>query len=787
MRFVFRIKISLLLMISFFLFTACATTNLFKAPSTVFPNGVFSTEQNRTFNFDRRISENGRFICTFKVGVGGPETRELKTFNLYEDGTLLFTLNEVPGSDISISNAGNVIVYDHKPAKEASLTIHCYSKNGKKIFSRGFTSASLFGFSPQGTMFGVGSKKGLEVISLSNGRITTYRKGWKFDISLDETLVAIAYENGITVYSNGKVISEIITGMTYTRKMRISPDNNRIAVIDKRNLHIYSSLDGKQTFSDALTGTSSFRDLRLDNNTVWAGIYCKEKEFSKGIIKTYNLSNNSVTKVVKAVESRIRSGLDINKFRKKYGSQKRDSRYPPIPWPFSPQDEVHELWNAYEGLNTPSDGYIDSDYPYLHQGIDMECPRNTRTYAVMDGIVKMVLTVGGDIYWRCAHAEEQVSGYSDGWMYAHVIESSFQIDVGDTVEVGDYIGQIIYWSTQVDGHLHFARIRDHGIVWSYDDDEVGITYNPEISLTPNLDSTPPVIVDAINNKSKFAYYSKNDTDSLATSSDYYYPDSARGGLQGDADIIVELYDYIVHDNFTQPAYSLYYWIKGIDPNNCWSNYNKLIVDTTLAQIRNHSYSFYLASKYKPYAAVLYKYDKVFSPGGWFNRTRNYAHVLTNNNGDSLITAGEKDSCLHTDDYYDGWYRVYVKAYDCKGNFVVDSEDVYFNNDNHDPTPVVSVTEKPISGFFLGQNFPSWFRSYTTIHYHVPKTARVSLVIYDLAGNEISTLASGLHERRQYSATWDGTSNNGKKVGAGIYIYRLQADNFTATRKMQFYR
>ena len=787
MRFIFRIKISLLLIISFFLFTVCATTNLFKAPSTVFPNGVFSAEQNQIYNPERRVSENGRYVCTFKVGVGGPETRELKNFRLFENGSLLFSINEVPGSDISISNAGYVIVYDHRPAKEAPLTIHCYSKNGKKVFSKGFTYAGLFGFSPQGTMFGVGSKKGLEVISLSNGRIATYRKGWKFDISLDETVVAVVYENGITIYSNGKIISEINTNMTYTRKVRISPNNKKVAVIDKRNLHIYSLLDCKLTYSDKLTGKKSFRDLRLDNNTVWAGIHYRGEDLSKGILKTYNLKNKSVLEEVITTEPRIYSGLDIKKFREKYVTKNRDSRYPQIPWPFSPQDEVHELWNAYEGLNTPSDGHIDSDYPYLHQGIDMECPRNTRTYAVMDGIVKMVLTVGGDIYWRCAHAEEQVSGYSDGWMYAHVIESSFQIDVGDTVEVGDYLGQIIYWSTQVDGHLHFARITDQGLVWSYDDDEVGITYNPEISLTPNLDSTPPVIVDAINNKSKFAYYSKNDTDSLATSSDYYYPDSARGGFQEDVDIIVELYDYIVHTNFTQPAYSLYYWIKGIDPNNCWSNYNKLIVDTTLAQIRNHSYSFYQASKYKPYAAVLYKYDKVFSPGGWFNRTRTYAHVLTNNNGDSLITAGEKDSCLHTDDYYDGWYRVYVKAYDCKGNFVVDSEDVYFNNGNHDPTPVVSVTEKPISGFFLGQNFPSRFSSFTTIQFHVPKTAAISLKVYDLFGNEIKTLASGRYKRSKYTVKWDGTSNNGKKVGAGIYLYRLQADNFTATRKMQFYK
>ncbi len=786
MRCFIKIKVSILIIFGICIFTIYASSNLLKAPSSVFSNGVFSTEQNRSFNVERRVSENGCFISTFRVGNAGPATRELKDFQFFKEGNLLYTLSEVPGSDISISNAGYVIFYDHRPTSNAALTIHCYLKNGKKIFSKGFNGACLFGFSPKGNMFGVGSNKGLEVISLPSGEVDAYKNGWKFDISLDEAMVAVAYENGITVYSNGKVVSEINTGMTYSRKIRISPDNNRIAVIDKRNLRVYSSLNGKLACSDVLTGEKSFRDLRLDNNTVWAGIHNKGKEFSKGILRTYNIATNSVIEDIKDVEPRIRSGLDIKKFRGKHGSQQRDSRYPTIPWPFQPQDEPHPMWNNYEGLNTSGDGVVNTDYPYLHQGIDMECDRNTRTYSVMDGIVKCVLTLGGDIYWRCAHAEEQVSGYSDGWLYAHVIESSFQVDVGDSVEVGDYLGQIIYWSSQVDGHLHFTRISDHGTVWSYDDDEWGITYNQELSLVPNPDSTAPVIESALSGKSKFGYC-RNNTGYNATSSSYYYPDSAGGGLTEDIDIVVKLYDYICYTNFTQPAFAIYYWIKGIDPVNCWSNYNKLIIDTTLAQIRNHAYNFYNAGKYKPYSEVLYKADNVFVAGGWFNRTRRYAHYLTNNNGDSLIATGEKDSCLHTDDYFDGWYRVYVKALDCKGNFVVDSEDVYFNNGNHDPTPVVSVTGKPITGFYLGQSFPSRFSSFTTIQYHVPITAKVSLRIYDLAGNEVKTLASGIHKRKRYSVTWDGTSNSGKKAGSGMYLYRLQAGNFTATRKMCFYQ
>jgi len=787
MRVFFKIRICTFIILTTYTLILYAGTHLFNAPYSVYTNGVFITDQNTRADSEKRVSEEGSFSASFSAGPGEPESRELQNFEFLKGGAILFRLAQAPGSDVSISNAGYLIFYDHTPSPTASLVIHCYSKNGEKIFSRGFNGADVFGFSPQGNQFGVVSNKGLEVISLSSGTTALYRKGYLFDISSDETKVAVAYEGGIAVYSNGRCVGEIKTGMSYTRKIRISPDNNRVAVIDKNRLHVYSLKEYTLTFSDMLTGNNSFRDLRLDNTTAWAGIHYKDEKLSRGILKTYNLQNKSAVEQIKASEPRIRSGLDIKKFNDMYVPKTRDSRYPKIPWPFSPQNQAHKMWNNYEALNTSADAVVDTMFPYLHQGIDMECPKNTKVYAVADGFVKFVITLGGDIYWRTATAEVQVPDYSDGWLYAHLIQSTIQVDAGDQVKAGDYLGDIVYWSTEVDGHLHFARIRDHGTVWSYDDDEYGIVYNPELSLTPNSDTTPPVIVAAIANKSKFGYYSKNNTDSMAVSSAYYYPDSARGGVKGNVDIIVKLYDYTGYKAFTQPAYSLYYWIKGIDKNNCWSNYNKLIIDTTLAQIRNRAYPFNSVTKLKPYAAVMYKYDKVFVPGGWFSRTRNFAHVLTNNNGDTAITPGEKDSCLHTAKYYDGWYRVYVKAFDCKGYSVVDSENVYFNNGNHDPTPVVSGSEQPITGFWLGSSFSGNYSTVVTIQFHVPVTTTVSLKVYDLLGNEVKNLAHGLYKPEKYSVKWDGTDNRGNKVGAGMYLYRLQAGHFYATRKVQVYR
>ena len=183
---------------------------------------------------------------------------------------------------------------------------------------------------------------------------------------------------------------------------------------------------------------------------------------------------------------------------------------------------------------------------------------------------------------------------------------------------------------------------------------------------------------------------------------------------------------------------------------------------------------------------MHKVDNVFVVGGWDNRNKTFAHMLTNNNGDSTITLGEEDSCLHTDDFYDGWYRVYAKAYDAAGNWVVDSEDVYFNNGNHDPTPIINNKEMPVTRFYLGQNFPYQFTNYTTIQYHIPQLSHVSLIIYDLSGREVRTLVSGMHKRNRYSVRWDGTDKKGNKVGAGAYFYRLVAKDFIATKKMFYF-
>jgi hypothetical protein len=86
-------------------------------------------------------------------------------------------------------------------------------------------------------------------------------------------------------------------------------------------------------------------------------------------------------------------------------------------------------------------------------------------------------------------------------------------------------------------------------------------------------------------------------------------------------------------------------------------------------------------------------------------------------------------------------------------------------------------------FALHQNYPNPFNPTTTIEYDLPKDAHVYLVIYDILGRELRTLVDQHQEPGYRSVIWDGTNDQGTHVGAGVYLYRVQAGKYAKTHKM----
>ena len=135
----------------------------------------------------------------------------------------------------------------------------------------------------------------------------------------------------------------------------------------------------------------------------------------------------------------------------------------------------------------------------------------------------------------------------------------------------------------------------------------------------------------------------------------------------------------------------------------------------------------------------------FVPGfGTTTETRSYTYT------DNSVTNGK---------YY---YR--LKQIDYNGAFAY--------------SDIIEVDVASPIDFALSQNYPNPFNPSTIISFSIPQSSFVTLKVYDILGNEITTLVNETKEAGRYDINFDalGLSN-------GVYFYSIKAEDFTSTRKM----
>ena len=79
---------------------------------------------------------------------------------------------------------------------------------------------------------------------------------------------------------------------------------------------------------------------------------------------------------------------------------------------------------------------------------------------------------------------------------------------------------------------------------------------------------------------------------------------------------------------------------------------------------------------------------------------------------------------------------------------------------------------------LDQNYPNPFNPSTTIRFALPKQVPVTLVLYNLLGQTVSTLVEGNLPAGEYQIVLNATD-----LRSGLYLYRLRAGTFTQSRKL----
>ena len=89
-----------------------------------------------------------------------------------------------------------------------------------------------------------------------------------------------------------------------------------------------------------------------------------------------------------------------------------------------------------------------------------------------------------------------------------------------------------------------------------------------------------------------------------------------------------------------------------------------------------------------------------------------------------------------------------------------------NDDSTQLAKEVVAEEKPVA-YGLDPAYPNPFNPTTVIRYQITEDSRTSLIIYDVLGREVATLANGMMAAGYHSATW-----NAQNVATGVYFARL---------------
>ncbi|MGC9512826.1 MAG: T9SS type A sorting domain-containing protein [Fidelibacterota bacterium] len=123
------------------------------------------------------------------------------------------------------------------------------------------------------------------------------------------------------------------------------------------------------------------------------------------------------------------------------------------------------------------------------------------------------------------------------------------------------------------------------------------------------------------------------------------------------------------------------------------------------------------------------------------------------------------------DYLDIVKGVYLFSY---GTFKIEVRDGTDLGLTSATEPVVPMT------YALHQNYPNPFNPSTSISFSLPEQTLVSIQIYNVRGQLVQTLTNSVYAPGQHTLTWKPVN-----LSSGIYLYRINAGDFNAVKKMTY--
>ncbi len=147
-----------------------------------------------------------------------------------------------------------------------------------------------------------------------------------------------------------------------------------------------------------------------------------------------------------------------------------------------------------------------------------------------------------------------------------------------------------------------------------------------------------------------------------------------------------------------------------------------------------------------------------------------------------------DATLFTTSLNDGFDAIFFRTEGGDGGcYLVD--EIHFGTTFESIVPVgegsgpVTGLDQLLNNAFKLHNHPNPFFNTTTISYHLQRPGKVRLSIFNLQGREVSILYEGQRSQGTHKVTWDGSDNSGNKLAAGMYLYRLQSQGQSVTKRI----
>ncbi|MGQ9642780.1 MAG: T9SS type A sorting domain-containing protein, partial [Ignavibacterium sp.] len=113
----------------------------------------------------------------------------------------------------------------------------------------------------------------------------------------------------------------------------------------------------------------------------------------------------------------------------------------------------------------------------------------------------------------------------------------------------------------------------------------------------------------------------------------------------------------------------------------------------------------------------------------------------------------------------------------KGKYLYRLKQVDFNG-TFEYSKIIEVDVVSPAKFELAQNYPNPFNPNTSISFTIPQSGNVKLSVYNLLGQEITTLVNEYKEAGTHNIEFNATNLN-----SGVYLYKLESNGLTLTKKM----